>query len=94
MFLLASLFAFFSNLLKTWDEVRQRRFRRGGGDTSPTSGSGRCSPASSSPRRMTAPRRVTLALNQSRQVMGYTLTFKGVDKPTPTAGRRCSSGQG
>ena len=84
MFLLASLFAFFSNLLKTWDEVRQRRFRAAGGYLAHV-GLGLMLAGIIISSAYDRSEKVTLALNQSRQVMGYTLTFKGVDKPTPTA---------
>ena len=83
-FLLVSLFAFFSNLLKTVDEVRQRKFRAAGGYLAHV-GLGLMLAGIVVSSAYDRSQKVTLALNESKQVMGYTLTFKGVDKPTPNA---------
>ncbi len=83
-FLLVAIFAFSSNLLKTWDEVRQRRFRAAGGYLAHV-GLGLMLAGIVVSSAYDRSQKVTLTLNESRKVMGYTLTFKGVEKPTPTA---------
>jgi len=83
-FLLVSLFAFFSNALKTWDEVRAKRFRVAGGYLAHV-GLGLMLAGIVTSSAFDRTQKVVLTLNESKQVMGYTLTFKGVDKPTPTA---------
>jgi cytochrome c-type biogenesis protein CcmF len=83
-FLLVALFAFFSNLLKTLDEVRAKRFRVAGGYLAHV-GLGLMLAGIVTSSAYDRSQKVVLTLNESKQVMGYTLTFKGVDKPTPTA---------
>lgn len=83
-FLVASLFAFFSNLLKTIDEIRARRTRAAGGYLAHV-GLGLMLAGIITSSAYDRTEKVTLPLGQSRQSMGYTLTFKGVDKPSPTA---------
>jgi cytochrome c-type biogenesis protein CcmF len=83
-FLFAALFAFFSNLLKTIDEVRKRRLRVAGGYLAHVGLSLMLAGIITS-SAYNRTEKVVLPLNQAREVMGYTLTFKGVDKPTPTA---------
>ncbi|MGE5235454.1 MAG: heme lyase CcmF/NrfE family subunit [Acidobacteriota bacterium] len=83
-FLLVSLFAFFSNLFKTVDEIRRKRFRVAGGYLAHV-GLGLMLAGIITSSAYDRSEKVVLPLNQSKQVMGYTLTFKGVDKPTPTA---------
>jgi len=83
-FLLLAVFAFFSNLLKTWDEVRQGKLRSAGGYLAHV-GLGLMLVGIVTSSAYDRSEKVVLPLGQSKQVMGYTLTFKGVDKPTPTA---------
>ena len=83
-FLLVALFAFFSNGLKTVEEVRHRRFRAAGGYLAHV-GLGLMLAGIVVSSAYDRSEKVVLNLNQSKQVMGYTLTFMGVDKPTPTA---------
>ncbi|TAM47117.1 MAG: heme lyase CcmF/NrfE family subunit [Acidobacteria bacterium] len=83
-FLLLAIFAFFSNLLKTWDEARQGKIRSAGGYLAHV-GLGLMLAGIVISSAYDRSQKVVLPLGQSRQVMGYTLTFKGVDKPTPTA---------
>jgi cytochrome c-type biogenesis protein CcmF len=83
-FLLVALFAFFSNLLKTWDEARQKRFRVAGGYLAHV-GLGLMLAGIVTSSAYDRSEKVVLPLNESKQVMGYTLTFRGIDKPTPTA---------
>ena len=83
-FLLVSVFAFFSNLIKTVEEAKQRRFRAAGGYLAHV-GLGLMLAGIIISSAYDRSQKVTLALNESKQVMGYTLTFKGVDKPSPTA---------
>ncbi len=83
-FLLVSLFAFFSNALKTADEIRAKRFRVAGGYLAHV-GLGMMLAGIIISSAYDRSEKVTLPLNESKQVMGYTLTFRGVDKPTPTA---------
>jgi cytochrome c-type biogenesis protein CcmF len=84
LFLLVALFAFFSNVLKTWDEARAKRFRVAGGYLAHV-GLGLMLAGIITSSAYDRTQKVVLTLNESKQVMGYTLTFKGVDKPTPTA---------
>jgi cytochrome c-type biogenesis protein CcmF len=83
-FLFVSLFAFFSNLLKTIDEIRRGRFRVAGGYLAHV-GLGLMLAGIITSSAYDRSAKVVLPLNQSRQVLGYTLTFRGIDKPTPTA---------
>jgi len=84
LFLLVALFAFTSNVLKTWDEARAKRFRVAGGYLAHV-GLGLMLAGIVTSSAFDRTQKVVLTLNESKQVMGYTLTFKGVDKPTPTA---------
>jgi len=84
LFLLVALFAFFSNVLKTWDEARAKRFRVAGGYLAHV-GLGLMLAGIVISSAYDRSQKVVLTLNESKQVLGYTLTFKGVDKPTPTA---------
>jgi cytochrome c-type biogenesis protein CcmF len=83
-FLLVSLFAFFSNATKTWLEARAKRFRVAGGYLAHV-GLGLMLAGIITSSAYDRTQKVVLTLNESKQVLGYTLTFKGVDKPTPTA---------
>ena len=83
-FLLVALFAFFSNAFKTWDETRRRRFRAAGGYLAHV-GLGLMLAGIVVSSAYDRSEKVVLNLNEAKRVMGYTLTFKGVDKPTPTA---------
>jgi cytochrome c-type biogenesis protein CcmF len=83
-FLLVSLFAFFSNLLKTTDKVRTKRFRAAGGYLAHV-GLGLMLAGIITSSAYDRSEKVVLPLGQSKQVMGYTLTFKGVEKPKPTS---------
>ncbi|MFI5142917.1 MAG: heme lyase CcmF/NrfE family subunit [Thermoanaerobaculales bacterium] len=83
-FFVVSLFAFFSNAIKVWDEVRHRRLRVAGGYLAHV-GLGLMLAGIVISSAYDRSQKVVLNLNQSKQVMGYTLTFRGVDKPSPTA---------
>jgi len=83
-FLLVALFAFFSNLLKTTDEVRTKRFRAAGGYLAHV-GLGLMLAGIITSSAYDRSEKVVLPLGESKQVMGYTLTFKGVEKPKPTS---------
>jgi cytochrome c-type biogenesis protein CcmF len=83
-FLLVALIAFFSNALKTVDEARAKRFRVAGGYLAHV-GLGLMLVGIVTSSAYDRSQKVVLTLNESKQVMGYTLTFKGVDKPTPMA---------
>ncbi len=83
-FLFVSLFAFFSNLLKTIDEFRKKRIRVAGGYLAHV-GLGLMLAGIITSSAFDRTEKVVLSLGEGKQVMGYTLTFKGVDKPTPTA---------
>ena len=84
VFLLCSTFAFFSNLFKTFDEVRQGRLRTAGGYLSHV-GLGLMLVGIITSSAYDRSAKVVLPLGQAKEVLGYTLTFKGIDKPTPTA---------
>jgi cytochrome c-type biogenesis protein CcmF len=83
-FLFTALFAFFSNGLKTIQEVRQRRFRAAGGYLAHV-GLGLMLAGIIISSAYDRSQKVVLPLGEAKQVMGYTLTFQGVDKPSPTA---------
>jgi cytochrome c-type biogenesis protein CcmF len=83
-FLLVSLFAFFSNLTKTIEEARHRRLRAAGGYLAHV-GLGLMLAGIIISSAYDRSEKVVLNLNQAKHVMGYTLTFRGIDKPTPTA---------
>lgn len=83
-FLFVSLFAFFSNLLKFTDELRRARFRAAGGYLAHV-GLGLMLTGIITSSAYNRTEKLVLPLNEARQALGYTLTFKGVDKPTPTA---------
>ena len=83
-FLLMSLFAFFSNLLKTVDELRCKRIRAAGGYLAHVGlGLMLAGIITSSAYDRTA--KAVLPLGKGKQVLGYTLTFKGVEKAKPGA---------
>jgi cytochrome c-type biogenesis protein CcmF len=84
VFLLVSLLAFTSNLIKTVEEVRKGRLRTAGGYLAHV-GLGLMLAGIITSSAYDRTEKVVLPLGESKQVMGYTLTFRGVDKPTPTA---------
>jgi len=84
LFLFVSLLAFLSNLIKTVEEIRASRFRSAGGYLAHVGlGLMLAGIITSSAFDRTA--KVVLPLDESKQVLGYTLTFRGIEKPTPTA---------
>jgi cytochrome c-type biogenesis protein CcmF len=83
-FLFVSLFAFVSNLVKTVEEVRNARLRVAGGYLAHV-GLGLMLAGIITSSAFDRSEKIVLPLGESRQVLGYTLTFRGVDKPTPTA---------
>jgi cytochrome c-type biogenesis protein CcmF len=83
-FLFASLFAFASNLVKTVEEVRKARLRAAGGYLAHV-GLGLMLAGVITSSAFDRSEKVVLPLGESKQALGYTLTFRGVDKPTPNA---------
>lgn len=83
-FLLLSLFAFFSNGLKTVDEIRARRFRTAGGYLAHV-GLGLMLVGIITSSAYGKTEKLVLPLGEGREAFGYTLTFKGIHKPTPAA---------
>ncbi len=83
-FLLVSLFAFLSNLVKTSEEVRRGRLRSAGGYLAHV-GLGLMLAGIITSSAYDRSAKVVLPLGKSKEVLGYTLTFRGVDQPTPTA---------
>jgi cytochrome c-type biogenesis protein CcmF len=83
-FLFVALFAFVSNLIKTIEEARKARFRAAGGYLAHV-GLGLMLAGIIASSAYDRSEKVVLPLGEAKQVMGYTLTFKGIDKPTPTA---------
>ena len=83
-FLFVSLFAFVSNLVKTIEETRKGRLRTAGGYLAHV-GLGLMLAGIITSSAYDRSEKVVLPLGESKQVMGYTLTFRGVDKPSPTA---------
>ncbi len=84
VFLFVSIFAFLSNLFKTVEEMKGRHFRAAGGYLAHVGlGLMLVGIITSSAYDRTA--KVVLPLNQGTEVMGYTLTFRGVDRATATA---------
>jgi cytochrome c-type biogenesis protein CcmF len=83
-FLFVSIFAFASNLVKTIEEARKARLRTAGGYLAHV-GLGLMLAGIITSSAFDRSEKVVLPLGESKQVLGYTLTFRGVDKPTPTA---------
>jgi cytochrome c-type biogenesis protein CcmF len=83
-FLFVSVLAFSSNLIKTIEEARAARFRAAGGYLAHV-GLGLMLAGIITSSAYDRSEKVVLPLGESKQVLGYTLTFKGVEKPTPTA---------
>jgi len=84
MFFAASAFAFASNLVKTVEEARRKRLGSAGGYLAHVGpGLMLAGIITSSAYDRTA--KVVLPLGQERQALGYTLTFKGIERPTPNA---------
>jgi cytochrome c-type biogenesis protein CcmF len=83
-FLFVSAFAFFSNLIKTVEEVRNARFRVAGGYLAHV-GLGLMLAGIITSSAYDRSEKVVLPLGETKQVMGYALTFRGIDKPTPTS---------
>ena len=84
IFLFVSLFAFVSNLVKTIEEARKSRMRAAGGYLAHVGlGLMLAGIITSSAFDRTA--KVVLPLGEAKEVLGYTLTFRGIDKPTPMA---------
>ena len=83
-FLFVSLFAFISNLVKTIEEARKSRLRAAGGYLAHV-GLGLMLAGIITSSAYDRSEKVVLPLGEAKQVMGYTLTFRGIDKPTPTA---------
>lgn len=84
LFLFVSFLAFAANLLKTWDEVRSRRFRTAGGYLAHV-GLGLMLAGIVTSSAWDRTEKVMLPLGEGREVMGHTLTFRGVDRPSPDA---------
>lgn len=80
-FLLVSLLAFASNLLKSVEEMRSRRFRAMGGYLAHV-GLGLMLAGIITSSAYSRTEKVTLTQGQPKTVFGYTLTFKGIHKPT------------
>jgi cytochrome c-type biogenesis protein CcmF len=77
LFLLVSIMAFATNLLKSMDELRQRRFRAMGGYLAHV-GLGLMLVGIVTSSAYDKTQKVTLAQGQPQNLFGYTLTFKGV----------------
>ncbi|MFH1177301.1 MAG: cytochrome c biogenesis protein CcsA [Acidobacteriota bacterium] len=84
VFLMFSLFAFFSNALRTADEIRRKRLSAAGGYLAHV-GLGLMLAGIITSSAYDRTEKVVLPLGESRQALGYTLTFKGVEKPNPRA---------
>jgi hypothetical protein len=84
VFLLASLFAVFSNALRTYDKTRERQLAAAG-DHLAHVGLGLMLVGIIISSAWDRSEKVVLPLGESKQVLGYSLTFKGIDKPTPTS---------
>ena len=84
VFLLFSAFAVFSNLLKTVDKIRGGHLSAAGGYLAHV-GLGLMLVGIITSSAYDRSAKVVLPLGQSRSALGYTLTFQGVERPTPTA---------
>jgi len=84
VFLFVSLFAFVSNLVKTVEEARKARLRAAGGYLAHV-GLGLMLAGIITSSAFDRSEKVVLPLGEAREVLGYTLTFRGIEKPTPTA---------
>lgn len=83
-FLLVSLLAFASNLFKSVEEMRSRRFRAMGGYLAHV-GLGLMLAGIITSSAYSRTEKVTLIQGQPKTIFGYTLTFQGIHKPTPQA---------
>lgn len=82
LFLLVSILAFASNLLKSIDEMRQRRFRAMGGYLAHV-GLGLMLAGIITSSAYDKSQKVTLAEGEPQNLFGYTLTFKGIRNDNP-----------
>lgn len=82
VFLFVSILAFASNLLKSMDEMRQRRFRAMGGYLAHV-GLGLMLTGIITSSAYDKTQKVTLAEGQPQTLFGYTLTFKGIRNDNP-----------
>lgn len=78
LFLFVSILAFASNLLKSMDQLRSRRFRAMGGYLAHV-GLGLMLVGIVTSSAYDRTQKLTLAQGQPHQVFGYTLTFKGLE---------------
>lgn len=83
-FLLMSLLAFASNLFKSVEEMRSRRYRAMGGYLAHV-GLGLMLAGIITSSAYNRTEKITLPQGQPKSVLGYTLTFKGIHKPKPQA---------
>lgn len=81
-FLFVSILAFASNLLKSMDEMRQRRFRAMGGYLAHV-GLGLMLAGIITSSAYDKTQKVTLAQGEPQNLFGYTLTFRGVRNDNP-----------
>jgi cytochrome c-type biogenesis protein CcmF len=84
LFLFASLFALMSNLLKTIDEIRNRKLRAAGGYLAHI-GLALMLAGIITSSAYDRSEKVVLPFGQARKALGYTLTFRGLDRPAPGA---------
>ena len=83
-FLFASLLAFVANTIKTAEKLRKGRLRAAGGPLAHV-GLGLMLAGIITSSAFDRSAKVVLPLGESREALGYTLTFQGVDKPTATS---------
>lgn len=81
VFLFTAFLAFASNTMRTWDEVRAGRFRSAGGHLAHV-GMALMLAGVITSSAFDRTQKVMLPLGEGRQVLGHTLTFRGVDRPT------------
>ena len=83
-FLFASLLALLANVVKTWEKIRQAGFARAGGHLAHV-GLALMLIGIIASSAWDRTEKVTLIRDESRQVLGYSLTFKGIEQLTRTA---------
>lgn len=83
-FLFSSVLALLANSVRTWEKIREGRIAAAGGHFAHV-GLAMMLAGIISSSAWDRTEKVTLPLGESRETLGYSLTFKGIEQPTPSA---------
>ncbi len=83
-FLFSSVLALLANSVKTWEKVREGGLAGAGGHLAHV-GLALMLAGIITSSAWNRTEKITLSLGESRQVLGYSLTFKGIEQATPSA---------